>query len=79
MLLNASKTMPLGRAPSPMTATGMADPIAPSKIVGGLQARNRGGRCTRRGPVMNRSNGLSFGFGKPINPPPGGGSVWNFS
>ena len=59
--LNASKTMPEGRAPSPMTATRMSIGLA-GQLVADLEPQ--GGRGAQPAcPVMNRSKGLSDGLG----------------
>ena len=66
-LFRASKTIPEGNAPSPITATECrsgwpvsSSPARRPRAVEGAQPA---------WPVMNRSKGLSEGFGYPISPP----------
>ena len=67
MLLNASNTIPLGSAPSPITATACRS-VRPSRSSAALSPLIVL-TLHPAWPVMNRSNGLSWGFGKPISPP----------
>ena len=62
MLFRASNTMPLGNAPSPMTATALRLVLA-EQVVAAPQARRSWQTLLPAWPVMNRSYSLSCGLG----------------
>lgn len=76
MLLSASNTIPLGNAPSPMTATACRS-FRPSRSSPALRPLTVL-TLHPAWPVMNRSYSLSPGWGKPISPPRVR-IVWNWS